>query len=118
MEAALYEVTGSSAGGDAGGGNKRIWYKTNMKKATGHLNSKRYDELRECIKELEAHVNSEGAKSDQLLDVFSLEIQMYMDKGDKFGVKRTYEKAVKIVESNPGTLTSKVSECVCMCVCV
>jgi COP9 signalosome complex subunit 2 len=44
----------------------------------------------------------------QLLDVFSLEIQMYMDQGDKSGVKKTYEKAVKIVESNPGTLTSKL----------
>ena len=48
------------------------------------------------------------SKNFQLLDVFSLEIQMYMDQGDKGGVKRTYEKAVKIVESNPGTLTSKL----------
>ncbi len=31
-----------------------------------------------------------------------------MEQGDKLGVKRTYEKAVKIVNSNPGTLTSKL----------
>ncbi len=47
-----------------------------MKKATGHLNAKRYGELRESIRELEKYVNDEGAKSDQLLDVYSLEIQM------------------------------------------
>merc|ERR1711991_1252199 len=100
LEASMYEATGGS--------NKRIWFKTNMKKATGHLNAKRYEELKESIKELEKYVNDEGAKSDQLLDVFSLEIQMYMDKKEKLGVKRTYEKAIKIVESNPGTLTSKL----------
>lgn len=107
LEAAMYEATGS-LGGAGDGGNKRIWFKTNMKKATGHLNAKRYGELKDTIRELEKYVNDEGAKSDQLLDVFSLEIQMYMDQGDKFGVKRAYEKAVKIVESNPGTLTSKL----------
>jgi len=79
-----------------------------MKKATGHLAAKRYNELKESIVELEKYVNEEGAKSDQLLDVYSLEIQMYMEQGDKSGVKKTYEKAVKIVESNPGTLTSKL----------
>lgn len=106
LEAQFFEATGG-AGGD-GTGNKRIWFKTNMKKATGHLTAKRYPELRESIAELEKYVLEEGAKSDQLLDVYSLEIQMYMDQGDKSGVKKTYEKAVTIVESNPGTLTSKL----------
>merc|ERR1711991_839313 len=108
MGASMYEATGGGKEGAQGGSNKRIWFKTNMKKATGHLNAKRYEELKESIKELEKYVNDEGAKSDQLLDVFSLEIQMYMDKKEKLGVKRTYEKAIKIVESNPGTLTSKL----------
>lgn len=106
LEAQFFEATGGAAGGD--GSNKRIWFKTNMKKATGHLTAKRYDELKTTIIELEEYVNAEGAKSDQLLDVFALEIQMYMDQSDKSGVKRTYEKAIKIVESNPGTLTSKL----------
>lgn len=79
----------------------------------------RYKELKESLAELEKYVIEDGAKSDQvnknfvfldfsfiwiqLLDVFSLEIQMYMDQGDKIGVKKTYEKAIRIVESNPGT---------------
>lgn len=108
LEAALYEATGGAGGSGGDGGNKRIWFKTNMKKATGFLTNKRYDELRTSIKELEKYVIDEGSKSDQLLDVYSLEIQMYMDQGDKLGVKRTYEKAVVIVKSNPGTLTSKM----------
>ena len=109
LEAAFFEATGGAGGdGTEGGSNKRIWFKTNMKKATGHLSAKRYNELKDSIAELEKYVNDEGAKSDQLLDVYSLEIQMYMEQGDKSGVKKTYEKAVKIVESNPGTLTSKL----------
>ena len=108
LEEQFFVATGGGAAGGGAGSNKRIWFKTNMKKATGHLGAKRYPELKETIVELEKYVLEEGAKSDQLLDVYSLEIQMYMDRGDKSGVKKTYEKAVTIVESNPGTLTSKL----------
>lgn len=65
LEASMYEATGGAAGGDSSS-NKRIWLKTNMKKATGHLAAKRYKELRESIVELEKYVNDEGAKSDQV----------------------------------------------------
>jgi hypothetical protein len=65
LEASMYEATGGAAGGDSGG-NKRIWLKTNMKKAAGHLAAKRYKELKESIDELEKYVNDEGAKSDQV----------------------------------------------------
>lgn len=42
LEASMYEATGGAAGGEGGGSsNKRIWLKTNMKKAASHLSAKR-----------------------------------------------------------------------------
>lgn len=111
LEASFYEATETAGGGGGeggGGGNKRIWFKTAMKKATGHLAAKRYKELKDSIVELENFVKDDGSKTDQLLDVYALEIQMYMEAGDKTGVKRTNEKAIQIVNTNPGTLTSKL----------
>lgn len=51
---------------------------------------------------------TQSLKEDQLLDIYALEIQMYMEQKDKLGVQSVNEKAIKIVQTNKGVLASKL----------
>jgi len=48
-------------------------------------------------------------KGNQLLEVYSLEIQMHMEKKDTKKVKELYEKGFATAKKNPGTLNSKLA---------
>lgn len=78
-----------------------------MKKAKAFLKIKNWGQLKQVLRKLTQSLIEEK-KQDQLLDVYALEIQMYMTQKDKVGVQQVNEKATKIVESNKGVLASKL----------
>lgn len=88
-------------------GNKRALNKVELKKARAFLKLKNWGQLKQALRKL-ANSLIEQKKQDQLLDVYGLEIQMYMEQKDKVGVQAVYDKAIKIVQSNKGVLSSKL----------
>jgi len=88
-------------------GNTRSLTKIELKKAKSYLKIKNWGQLRQVLRKLTQSLTEEK-KQDQLLDVYALEIQMFLAQKDKIGVQAVNDKATKIVESNKGVLASKL----------
>lgn len=89
-------------------GNTRSLNKVELKKARAFLNLKNWGQLTQVLRKI-TQALIEQNKRDQLLDVYALEIQMYMAQKDKVGVQSLYDKAKKILENDKGILSSKLA---------
>ena len=88
-------------------GNTRALNKVELKKAKAFLNLKNWGQLKQVLRKITQSMIEQN-KQDQLLDVYGLEIQMYMSQKDKVGVQNVYDKAKKIVEKDKGVLSNKL----------
>jgi len=89
-------------------GNTRSLNKVELKKARAFLNLKNWGQLKQVLRKITQSLIEQN-KRDQLLDVYALEIQMYMALKDKVGVQSVYDKAKKIVENDKGILSTKLA---------
>ena len=81
--------------------NTRSLNKVELKKAKAFLNLKNWGQLKQVLRKITQSLIEQN-KREQLLDVYALEIQMYMALKDKVGVQSVYDKAKKIVENDKG----------------
>eukprot|EP01091_Cochliopodium_minus_P008890 TRINITY_DN208_c0_g1_i1.p1 TRINITY_DN208_c0_g1~~TRINITY_DN208_c0_g1_i1.p1 ORF type:complete len:370 (+),score=127.38 TRINITY_DN208_c0_g1_i1:295-1404(+) len=89
-------------------GNTRSLNKVELKKARAFLNLKNWGQLKQVLRKITQSLIEQN-KRDQLLDVYALEIQMFMALKDKVGVQSVYDKAKKIVENDKGVLSTKLA---------
>jgi len=97
-----------------GAGNENLWFKTNLKLAQKMFDKGLYVKLQKIIEQLTSSCmlpdgSENPKKGNQLLEVYSLEIQMHMEKKDTKKVKELYEKGFSTAKRNPGTLNSKLA---------
>jgi len=95
-------------------GNENLWFKTNLKLAQRMFDKGLYPRLIKILDQLkDSCMLPDGSenprKGNQLLEVYSLEIQMHMEKKDTKKVKELYEKGFSTAKRNPGTLNSKLA---------
>jgi len=89
-------------------GNTRALNKVELNKAKAFLKLKNWGQLKQVLRKITQSMIEQN-KQDQLLDVYGLEIQMYMSQKDKIGVQTVYDKAKKkIVEKDKGVLSNKL----------
>ena len=86
--------------------NDRLWLKTNVKLCRLWLVRKHYrqlgDKLREVHKACELPDGSDDpAKGTFLLEIYSLEIQMYAEMKDNKRLKVLYERALRVKSAVP-----------------
>ena len=67
--------------------NERLWFKTNMKLAKLWFDKHEFHRLQRILRELHGSCTTEGGQDDQkkgtqLLELYSLEIQMHTEKKD------------------------------------
>lgn len=94
--------------------NENLWFKTNLKLAQRMFDKGLYPKLQKILDELKKSCmlpdgSENPRKGNQLLEVYSLEIQMHMEKKDTKKVKEFYEKGFATAKKNPGTLNSKLA---------
>ncbi|KAL6072308.1 COP9 signalosome complex subunit 2 [Balamuthia mandrillaris] len=94
--------------------NENLWFKTNLKLAQRMFDKKMFKKLEKILADLTASCMLEDGtenpkKGNQLLDIYSLAIQMYMEKKDRKRTKEYYEKGFETARKNPGTLNSKLA---------
>jgi COP9 signalosome complex subunit 2 len=95
--------------------NENLWSKTSLKLAQKMfdkgLHSKQLDkilaELEESCKLPDGGDNPK--KASLLLDVYALQIQLYMDRKDRKKTKELSEKGFALAKNNPGILNSKLA---------
>jgi len=88
-------------------GNTRSLNKVELKKAKAFLNLKNWGQLRQVLRKLTQNLIEQN-KQNELMDVYALEIQMFMAQKDKVGVQSVHDNAKKIVEKEKGVLASKL----------
>jgi len=96
------------------GKNENLWFKTRLKLAQRMFDKAIYNKLQPILQELEEScLGPEGKedpkKANQLLDVYALAIQMYMEQKDRKKTKEIYEKGFEVSRRNPGILNSKLA---------
>jgi len=96
------------------GKNENLWFKTRLKLAQRMFDKAIYNKLQPILQELEEScLGPEGKedpkKANQLLDVYALAIQMYMEQKDRKRTKEIYEKGFEVSRRNPGILNSKLA---------
>eukprot|EP01088_Endostelium_zonatum_P000142 TRINITY_DN1021_c0_g1_i1.p1 TRINITY_DN1021_c0_g1~~TRINITY_DN1021_c0_g1_i1.p1 ORF type:complete len:480 (-),score=152.08 TRINITY_DN1021_c0_g1_i1:60-1466(-) len=96
------------------GKNENLWFKTKLRSAQRMFDKQMYSKLQPMIQELEESClgpdgKEDSKKANQLLDVLTLAIQMYMDQKDRKKTKEVYEKGFDISKRNPGVLNSKLA---------
>jgi len=95
--------------------NENLWSKTSLKLAQKMfdkgLHSKQLDkilsELEESCKLPDGKDNPK--KASLLLDVYALQIQLYMERKDRKKTKELSEKGFTLAKNNPGILNSKLA---------
>jgi len=96
------------------GKNENLWFKTNLKLASRMFDKSAFEKLQPILKELEDSCKTKEGKEDpkkanQLLDVYALAIQMYMDMKNVRKTKLIHDEAFEVFERNPGILNSKLA---------
>jgi len=95
--------------------NENLWSKTCLKLAQKMfdkgIHSKQLDKL---LAELEASCklpdgSDNSKKTSLLLDVYALQIQVYMERKDRKKTKELSEKGFALAKNNPGILNSKLA---------
>jgi len=89
--------------------NERLWFKTNMKLAKLWFDKHEFHRLQRILRELHKSCTTEGGQDDQkkgtqLLELYSLEIQMHTEKKDNKRLRATYEQAMKVKSAIPHPL--------------
>eukprot|EP00005_Dracoamoeba_jomungandri_P002331 CAMPEP_0174261040 /NCGR_PEP_ID=MMETSP0439-20130205/11197_1 /TAXON_ID=0 /ORGANISM="Stereomyxa ramosa, Strain Chinc5" /LENGTH=462 /DNA_ID=CAMNT_0015345451 /DNA_START=17 /DNA_END=1405 /DNA_ORIENTATION=+ len=94
--------------------NENLWFKTSFKLAQRMFDNRALDKLVNILDELKQSCmlpdgTENPKKGNQLLDIYALEIQMYMEKKDTKKVQDLYELGFETAKKNPGTLNSKLA---------
>ena len=89
--------------------NERLWFKTNLKLGKLWFDREEYSRLQRILRELHGSCTTEGGQDDQkkgtqLLELYSLEIQMHTEKKDNKKLRATYEQAMKVKSAIPHPL--------------
>ncbi|EKX48103.1 hypothetical protein GUITHDRAFT_106181 [Guillardia theta CCMP2712] len=89
--------------------NERLWFKTNMKLAKLWFDKHEFNRLQKILKELHRSCTTDAGQDDQkkgtqLLELYSLEIQMHTEKKDNKKLRSTYEQAMKVKSAIPHPL--------------
>ncbi|KAK9512070.1 hypothetical protein O3M35_000579 [Rhynocoris fuscipes] len=93
--------------------NDRLWFKINTRLGKLYYELGEYDKLESIIKQLNSYITNQGCKDDedmsqkgsQLLDMYSLEIQLYSAQNNYTKMRQIYEKSLSIKCSLPNPLT-------------
>jgi len=96
------------------GKNENLWFNTRLKLAQRMFDKQIYNKLQPILQELEDSCmgpdgKEDSKKANQVLDVYALAIQMYMDQKDRKKTKEIYEKGFDVSRRNPGILNSKLA---------
>eukprot|EP01098_Paradermamoeba_levis_P012654 TRINITY_DN5575_c0_g1_i1.p1 TRINITY_DN5575_c0_g1~~TRINITY_DN5575_c0_g1_i1.p1 ORF type:complete len:320 (-),score=91.06 TRINITY_DN5575_c0_g1_i1:411-1370(-) len=94
--------------------NEAVWLKVNLKLAKLFLDQKDYTRLAQTLEDLKKSCQLPTGEEDlkkatTLLDVYSTELQMWMDRNDSKKTKEVHHKAQRIINNNPGILNSKLA---------
>jgi len=89
--------------------NERLWFKTNMKLAKLWFDKSEFQRLQKILRELHRSCTTDAGHDDQkkgtqLLELYSLEIQMHTEKKDTKKLRATYEQAMKVKSAIPHPL--------------
>mmetsp|Transcript_12896 Transcript_12896/g.27551 ORF Transcript_12896/g.27551 Transcript_12896/m.27551 type:complete len:447 (-) Transcript_12896:25-1365(-) len=89
--------------------NERLWFKTNMKLAKLWFDKHEFHRLQRILKELHRSCMTDSGQDDQkkgtqLLELYSLEIQMHTEKKDTKKLRATYEQAMRVKSAIPHPL--------------
>mmetsp|Transcript_44501 Transcript_44501/g.118759 ORF Transcript_44501/g.118759 Transcript_44501/m.118759 type:complete len:416 (-) Transcript_44501:12-1259(-) len=89
--------------------NERLWFKTNMKLAKLWFDKHEFHRLQRILKELHRSCTTDSGQDDQkkgtqLLELYSLEIQMHTEKKDTKKLRATYEQAMRVKSAIPHPL--------------
>lgn len=81
--------------------NERLWFKTNMKLAKLWFDKQEVHRLQRILRELHKSCTTDGGQDDQkkgtqLLELYSLDIQMHTMKKDNKKLRTTYDQAMKV----------------------
>eukprot|EP01099_Mayorella_cantabrigiensis_P001612 TRINITY_DN1723_c0_g1_i2.p1 TRINITY_DN1723_c0_g1~~TRINITY_DN1723_c0_g1_i2.p1 ORF type:complete len:442 (-),score=97.43 TRINITY_DN1723_c0_g1_i2:256-1581(-) len=94
--------------------NESTWFKTKYKLAKLLFDKKEWAKLTKILEELlnwckGSDGNEDPKKASQILDIFSLDIQMSMERKNKKETQELYNKALDIAKKNPGILNSRLA---------
>ena len=86
--------------------NERLWFKTNLKLCKLVFDAKDFARMQVILKELHKSCQNEDGtvdqrKGTQLLEVYSIEIQMYTAQKNTKKLKDLYEKALEVTSAIP-----------------
>uniref|UniRef100_A0A7S1GVW3 PCI domain-containing protein n=2 Tax=Hemiselmis andersenii TaxID=464988 RepID=A0A7S1GVW3_HEMAN len=89
--------------------NERLWFKTNMKLAKLWFDKREFHRLQKILRELHRSCMTDAGQDDQkkgtqLLELYSLDIQMHTVKKDNKKLRGTYDKAMKVKSAIPHPL--------------
>mmetsp|Transcript_29972 Transcript_29972/g.73782 ORF Transcript_29972/g.73782 Transcript_29972/m.73782 type:complete len:444 (+) Transcript_29972:46-1377(+) len=89
--------------------NERLWFKTNMKLAKLWFDKQEFHRLQRILRELHRSCMTDGGQDDQkkgtqLLELYSLDIQMHTVKKDNKKLRATYDQAMKVKSAIPHPL--------------
>lgn len=93
--------------------NERLWFRTNMKLARLWFEKKSYDKVFEIIAEthktcLQEDGTDDPKKSTQLLDIYSLEIQVHNELSDFQKMTVAYHKALRVKNAIPSPMVNGI----------
>lgn len=93
--------------------NESTWFKTKYKLAKLLFDKKEWIKLTKTLEELLQCCHTPDGKEDskkasQILDIYSLEIQMSMERKNKKRTQEIYHQALDIAKRNPGILNSRL----------
>ncbi|KAG5517210.1 hypothetical protein RHGRI_037839 [Rhododendron griersonianum] len=86
--------------------NERLWFKTNLKLCKIWFHMREYGRMSKILEELHKSCQKEGGRDDQkkgtqLLEVYAIEIQLYMETKNNKKLKELYKKALSIKSAIP-----------------
>lgn len=86
-------------------GNERALTKANLKLAKLYLDTKQTDKAASVVTELSVALESEGSndstRGTSLLELYSIQIQLYGETGDTMKLKEYYNKALQVTTAIP-----------------
>ncbi|CAH1123405.1 unnamed protein product [Ceutorhynchus assimilis] len=97
--------------------NERLWFRTNTKLGHLHLKRNEFFKLIGIIKDLKNSLNKKdevisSSRGTQLLEIYSLEIQMYTVQKNYKKLKQLYEESLRVQHALPHPLImSVIREC-------
>jgi len=93
--------------------NERLWFRTNMKLARLWYDKKNFDKVFDIVSEVHKACTQEDGtddpkKSTQLLDIYSLEIQVHGELNDFQKMSAAYHKALRVKNAIPSPMVNGI----------